>query len=501
MNKPIAGLAGTDRVAQMFHDHPGRAPWPVGLPMSGLLRAGVIALALMVASLAGISILVYRSPYSPLILMGVVAISLALVAGLGRPQWILYIALFSVLLPTGLIPPQINSYLNRAATVAALCVWLFDAITRRRRIVLTLSAVLMLGFLVWSTATLLWARYLTNGTNTLQTYALRLLLFFVLIPNTIRRKGDLQGLTSTLAISGWVVILSALLTVLQKGYAPGTRFTVLNENANGVGILLLVALPGVLWGASQGARPWGGLRRASAVVYIMLSILVVAMSGSRGSAISLLAVLACFLLWKPTRVWGVAGLLILALAALGASFVFATVVSRLLVERGDTLLGGREVLWRAAWMTISEHPWQGVGIGGAPYAIKGYVEQMRSIYGADATYVHNPLLTIWTETGIPGLILYAGVLVTAVVQFVRHWRRMRPVQAHYLAPYGAIVASVFVGYMLSWIKGGGMESAFSYFLMLSLLLVPSHLSEAPERAATPYPAEEPIRDGGWHEKA
>jgi hypothetical protein len=41
-----------------------------------------------------------------------------------------------------------------------------------------------------------------------------------------------------------------------------------------------------------------------------------------------------------------------------------------------------------------------------------------------------------------------------------------------LTPYFALVCSAFVGYMFSWIKGGGMESDFSYFLMLALLLIP-----------------------------
>lgn len=46
-----------------------------------------------------------------------------------------------------------------------------------------------------------------------------------------------------------------------------------------------------------------------------------------------------------------------------------------------------------------------------------------------------------------------------------------------LASYFALMSSVFVGFMLSWIKGGGLEYHRTYFLMLSLLLVPSQLDQ------------------------
>jgi hypothetical protein len=42
-------------------------------------------------------------------------------------------------------------------------------------------------------------------------------------------------------------------------------------------------------------------------------------------------------------------------------------------------------------------------------------------------------------------------------------------------PYYAVVASVFIGFMASWFKGGGMESDYTYFLMLALMLIPSRL--------------------------
>jgi len=35
-----------------------------------------------------------------------------------------------------------------------------------------------------------------------------------------------------------------------------------------------------------------------------------------------------------------------------------------------------------------------------------------------------------------------------------------------------------IGFLASWIKGGGMESSFSHFLVISFLLIPSSLNKS-----------------------
>jgi putative inorganic carbon (hco3(-)) transporter len=169
-------------------------------------------------------------------------------------------------------------------------------------------------------------------------------------------------------------------------------------------------------------------------------------------------------------------MLILAFGVAVAPFIFSTTLERLAIVRGDTLLGGREALWQAASKLILEHPWSGVGIGNAPYAVLPYLRPLRSILGLDWASLHNPLLTIWAETGFVGLLFYLAVLGSAVWSFLRQYLHSRRLGEHFLTPYFALVCSAFIGYIFSWIKGGGMESDFSYFLMLALLTIPSHLN-------------------------
>jgi putative inorganic carbon (HCO3(-)) transporter len=139
------------------------------------------------------------------------------------------------------------------------------------------------------------------------------------------------------------------------------------------------------------------------------------------------------------------------------------------------VLGGREALWQATTRLILDHPWGGVGIGNAPYAVMPYVRLLRSVLGHEAVAVHNPVLTIWAETGILGILLYLGVLGSAVGSFARQYRRHHRSGSRLLALYFAVVSSAFLGYMASWIKGGGMEHDHTFFLVVAFLLIPSGL--------------------------
>ena len=442
---------------------------------STYLRIGIILLAIISALIAGASGFVYPSFLSPIIAGGVVAGVVIIITWLQKPVWAMYAAIFVVLLPIGLIPPQAHSLLNRSITIIAFVVWVVDVIINQHRVRWTKTALIMLVFLAWGFATLLWSTNLSIGIHILQRYALRFVLFILLIPNEIRTKDNLDGLMNTLAISGWVLVLVSLYTIMLEGYTPGTRLEVLNVNENGLGILALITMPGVLWQATQPLTRYKTIKFILASIYLILVVGLVAMSGSRGSALSLFIVLTAFWFWRPTRLWGKVSLIILVLVVLIAPFLFETTLERFAVIPGDTLLGGREGIWQASRLLILDNPWFGGGIGNARYSIMAYLSSFRSTLGFDQASIHNPVLTIWSETGVLGMFLYLSVLGSAIWSFVRQYILHRQERESFLLPYIALISSVFLGYIVSWIKGGGMESGFSYFFLLALLLIPSGL--------------------------
>jgi O-antigen ligase len=448
---------------------------------------GLIVLVIITSIVAGASHFVYASSFSPLIVGGAFAAIATAIAWLRKPVWALYIAIFVVLLPKGLIPDHIQSILNRSTLLIALGAWLFAVITRRRRIVWTSTALFMLSFLVWSTVTLAWAPHPDLGLERLTQFAFRLILYLLLVTNEINTEETLDELMQTLAFSGWILVLSGVGTLLFQGYDPGTRFQVLGMNENQFGISTMVTMPGVLWLAIRAPERRKALNASLSFVFILLAFIFVVLSRSRGSLISWLTTMLVFWLWKPTRAWGRLGLFILVVTAVSAPFLLSATLERFTVQRGGTLLGGRGVIWQAAWLLIRDHLWVGVGIGNAPYAVVSYLRTLTSLLGLELgaiheglleRAIHNPILEIWAEVGIPGILLYFSILGSALWSFRREAHQWSETSKPSLESYFAIVSSVFAGYMLSWIKGGGMTAHSTYFMMLALLLIPSHIDTA-----------------------
>lgn len=435
----------------------------------------VVALAIVASVAAGTSGLAHASPFSPLFILGVVVAMAVSISWLQKPVWALYAAIFVVFLPQGLIPEYINDYLNRSLLIIALAVWVFDVIARRRRIVWTGTMLLMLGFLTWSIVTLSWAPNVDVGARRLVQYTLRFILFLLLVTNEINTHDTLKGLMRTLALNGWVLVLVGAGTVLLVGYEAGTRLRVLAMNQNVFGIWIMITMPAVLWHATQRSGGHKTLRRLLGVSYIILAIGLVTLSGSRGGAISLFIILLLYWAWKPTRLWGKLGLIILVVAAISAPLIFSITAERFIDQTGG-ILGGRIPIWKGTWQVIREHPLGGVGIGNAANEIYPRVARLRVINpGSGMISIHNPILGVWADTGIVGLLLYLGVTASAIWVFIREYFYFRKSRKNSLMLYFALVSSMFVGYLLSWMNSGAMEYHQVHFLVLALLLIPSQI--------------------------
>ena len=436
-------------------------------------------LAASISLAVGTSGLIFGYPLSPLIVAGVILGAAFAVVSLRNPVWALYFAIFVALFLApilGLLPtiPIMGEYPIVLGLLFACAAWLFNVAIRRQKIVWTGTNLVMLAFLTWSIVTLFWARDLVAARRQLMAYIVGFALL-LLVVNEIDSRQTLNGLMATLALSGWFMVLAGIVTVLTAGYTAGSRLQVLEMNENGFGIALLVTIPGILWQMMKPERHRKALWALMAAVFLLLAIGLIAMSGSRGSLISLLVTLLAFMLWKPTRSWGVLSLVVVVLGVILSPFLFSTTLERFALVNGDTLLGGREVLWQAFGRFISDHPWSGAGVGNGPYEVMPYLGLLGSTIAFERAPSHNPVLAIWADAGLPGLLLYLGVLGSAIWSFARQYVRFRRSGSPFLAPYFPLVAATFLGFMVSWIKGGGIEGDFTYFLMLALLLIPASL--------------------------
>ena len=89
----------------------------------------------------------------------------------------------------------------------------------------------------------------------------------------------------------------------------------------------------------------------------------------------------------------------------------------------ENFVGGERALARAAgWDLVSRHPWLGVGFGNyrtAALARQG-VTGITDMLSRDA---HSIALTVWAETGLPGLVLWVVLHGTLAAGAAPAWRR------------------------------------------------------------------------------
>lgn len=440
-------------------------------------KVALITLAILFAFASGLSVFILQSPYTPLIILAVVAGFIAIFTWIEKPIWALYFTIFAVLLPDSLIPAQVNSYINRFATIIALAVWIIDIIRHRRRIIISTSTLLMALFILWSAVTLLWAEYFSEGSTALQRYIIRMVLFLLLVINQIKTRKELDGLMGILALNGWVYVAVSVQSIIMQGYTSGTRLQVLDINENSLGLSLLFTLPAVFWWAFYSSKGSNSIKKLLAVIFLLATIGFTGLSGSRGSAISIGLTVLAFLFWRPTRKWGIFSAVLIAVALITAPIIFSTTIERFIGSPGQSVLGGREIMWPAGWELIKANPFLGVGIGNSPYAVLPLVSNIIvRLLLRQSVSIHNPVLIIWAETGLPGILLYLGILIAAIYSFVKQFMYARKSGDQRMLPYFALISSVFVGFMASWIKGGGMESSHSFFLMLALLWIPAYIN-------------------------
>lgn len=183
-----------------------------------------------------------------------------------------------------------------------------------------------------------------------------------------------------------------------------------------------------------------GSIRVAAIVSVIVALPALALTESRGGwislaiAVTIMLVLAIKQRWvSPVPVIAVGfALALLALA-------FGDVVAGRFVQPDGGSTHGRIVLNRLAWLIINDYPLWGTGVNTFAVAMQGYLGP--DFNRAWVYTVHNQFLLVWAETGILGLICFAGYLLTNVI---RAWRLF----AHGLrsvAPIGLSVFALIIG--------------------------------------------------------
>jgi probable O-glycosylation ligase (exosortase A-associated) len=306
-----------------------------------------------------------------------------------------------------------------------------------------------------------------------------------------RRKLDLLLLVIALSV-GYYGVTGALWN-LYTGFAErlyGPAKSALGDN-NALGFTFTIALPIMVLVRRQAANPW--VRHGLLAVF-GLSIVALFATYSRGALIGLCLTLplTLALTWRKD----VAVLLAAVVACLVVYVAPRQWVERMqtitpTVYRDDSSGSKRMKSWYVALRLGLDHPFLGAGF--RPFEPDVYERYMPGYW--DNHDAHNHFLQVFAEHGVPGLLLFVGLLVSLFVTLLRTVRATRgDPERQWISD-----AAQFIGVSLIAYVVGGVFLNMPYFdlfyQLVAVVVILQRAAQAPgPEIAVP---EEPLLSVPW----
>ncbi len=251
------------------------------------------------------------------------------------------------------------------------------------------------------------------------TFLCNLIVFICIISNTKNEK--------EFKILHWSIVLSAMILVygfLSKGSTEARSSITSSYDANDLAMIMVSCMPLVMVFFFK--AKW--LSKTILGVFILLMILTILKSGSRGALISFSVVGLVYFIRSYQMGAFKKVIIIVSLAAFVVAFIPDEFVGRFkeLWSGADYNLQtntegppGRLEIWKRCLTIIQENPTLGVGVGQSPTAMGLSTEK----YYLTA---HNSFLQVAVEMGLIGFVVYLAILK-------RIWSNNRDVK-NYLKP-------------------------------------------------------------------
>ena len=277
-----------------------------------------------------------------------------------------------------------------------------------------LAAALLL-MAAWAVASAMWA----EAPDAAQTSAQRFILNFILFPIAlvaVRTRLHMSALTIVFVIGAFTAASFGLLEGSLTDPAAENRLAGAGINPNQLGSYLVVAM---VFCVAFAVNPrWSPSARAASIAAAGVAGIGVFLTLSRGALVGMAVafLLAPFVAGRGRRARALA---VVLTAALGAVLWFAAVAPADAVERvtnpGRSGGSGRADLWRVGWRMVEDQPIQGVGAGNFPeasirYLLRPGATERDEFIVDDKKVAHNVYLTVLTEIGLVGLLLFLLII-------------------------------------------------------------------------------------------
>jgi O-antigen ligase len=325
----------------------------------------------------------------------------------------------------------------------------------------------VIALLVWMSFTVPGALWPGEAFHVLVNVFLKVVITYLLVVGSVRGPRDVERLMGAYFL-GVAVYAAAVLGQMGAGTDPWEVGRMDYYDSNDFATLAVTAIPMGLYLAAT-RRPLA--ERVVGALGLGPILVAFALSGSRGGFLALVSV-GVFILVRMSAIpvrWRLLG-------ALAVAVSFAVTVGeeyweeiRAIPSQKDYNYHGEEgrlQIWRRAAGYVSERPVLGVGAGNFPVAegtLSPLAERGRAGLPVKWSAAHNSYVQIGTELGLPGLLMFVGLLWGAFTAL----RRVRRFAARTRAPpaLGETLAASLVGFLV-----GAFFLSLAYHEMLYTLL-------------------------------
>jgi len=254
------------------------------------------------------------------------------------------------------------------------------------------------------------------------------LVIFVVAAGVIRSVKDLRWLAAV-HVAGAGIFSFFVLTRFRAVDYAGRLCCVPYYDANDVSLVLISTIPYALFFLRDALRIKGSRERMWALAALLPIIPVFQLAGSRGGFLGLGVVIVCAMFTyrgiKPGKrmlapILALGGLLIIGGPA------YRKKIATLFAPEKDynvTEADGRIGMWKSGMGLVRQRPFVGFGPRMFSEAYGRFSTRALELGGVPWRAAHNAYVEIMAETGVPGAVLFAAMLLTSIALCVRYRKR------------------------------------------------------------------------------
>ena len=272
--------------------------------------------------------------------------------------------------------------------------------------------IFVLLFYLWNTVTIFWSPYKDFSMQRIKTYA-QIFLLILILWEMYQKPTDLISALQSYVLGAFILIVSSINNYVNGNVSVAYegRYSATGVNAVDLTLILILGLPVALYLFFVAIKEKKSiLLKFLNLAYIPLAVFSILLSGSRTS---LIAIIPFCIYIAATKQISFQGKLIVFMTLIlsGLSllpFLPHSVIARLGTigeSIGSADLGGRVGLWEMAVTAWSKHPLAGIGGGVLDQTI--------------GSAAHNTFLSVATETGSIGFVLFLLILGTVIYVAVK----------------------------------------------------------------------------------